>query len=288
MLPVKRYGQIEYIVGCIKISFLVALILLNVIINARQLYTSSRFWTYEDPFAFGNWIMVVRNDSTSPVVYEGSKATFAAFWTGMSVCFFSLMGWEIILLTAPENKDLGQEETVKLSCRKLSLRVILLYCLAVFTVGLNVPSNDAPLQSLTINQVSTGQNSIFVLAAIRGRIPFLPNFLNGFFIFSAFFTGCNALFCSGRLIHAIAGREDAWPGWKPAQSLKTRLQRTHWGGPMNAIFASWLFGFLAYMAVTKPASNAPDGSDSLSATTAVSLACNCLRFEEQVTLTSRC
>jgi amino acid transporter len=263
MLPAKRYGQMDYIVGCIKITFLVALIMINTIANDQ----ADPFRYYRAPYGFGKTTMTVRYDAEPPVVYEGSKATFAAFWTGLSVCFFSLLGWDVILVTAPENKDLSREETVKLSGRKLGLRVVLLYCLAVFTAGLNVPSDDSPLKSLSISGVLAGQNSIFVLAAIRSGIPFFPHFLNGFFIFSAFFTGCNALYCSGRLLHAIACRHDAWPEWKMAQSLKSRLERTQWGVPTNAIITSWLVGFLAYMSVGKP----EEGDPHRSATTDVSL-----------------
>jgi amino acid transporter len=267
LLPVKYYGRVEYLVGSVKITFLVALIMINVVVNARQAFHSSRFWTYSYPYDFGKAFMLVKNDTVPPVIYEGSKATFAAFWTAMSVSFFSVMGWDIMFVTAPENKDPETNETVKISARKLALRVMLLYCLAVFTVGLNVPSDDAPLAAYEFSDINAGQNSLFIISAIRERIPFLPHFLNGFFIFSAFCTGCNALFCSGRLLHAIASRSDAWPHWGPIQSLKRRLELTQLGIPRNAIIVSWLLCFLSFMAVTKPA----DGSDNRSPTTTVSV-----------------
>jgi amino acid transporter len=242
LLPAKKYGQMEYVVGSIKLTFLVVLILFNVVIAARS--GQLAFWTWNKPYGFAKTTFTVREGVDLP---EGPRSTFAAFWTGLSTCFFSMMGWDVILVTAPENKDLRKEETVKISSRKLALRVVVLYCLAVFTVGLNVPSDDPPLRSVTINDVKGGQNSIFIIAAIRAHVPFMPHFLNGFFIFSAFFTGCSALYCSARLLHAIASREDAWPEWRVAQSIRTRLERTRWGVPTNAVIVSWLFGFLAYM-----------------------------------------
>jgi len=165
--------------------------------------------------------------------------------------FFSLMGWDIILLTAPENRDLQREETIKISTRKIALRVIVLYTLAVFAVGLNIPYSDAGLRNLTINGVWGGRSSAFVLAAIREHVIGLPHVLNGFFIFSACTTGINSLYGASRLLHAIASLRDAWPQWSWMESIRSRLERTRLGVPMNAVFVSWLFGFIAFSSVNQ-------------------------------------
>ncbi|KAK4210658.1 amino acid permease-domain-containing protein [Rhypophila decipiens] len=208
--------QMEYIFGSLKLVLLVIFILINTILNARQRYHDSRFWTYESPLGFAQQDdMVV----TSQVTLHGSTSTFVALWTAMVTSFFSLMGWDVILLTAPENRDLARDETIKMSTRKITLRVMLLYALAVFTVGLNVPANDAQLRNLTLNGVGGGSTSVFVLAAIREHVVGFPHFLNGFYIFSACTTGIASLYSASRILHAIASLRDAWPSYTWAEAI---------------------------------------------------------------------
>jgi len=248
LLPVRQYGRLEYIFGCIKITFLVALIMINVVLSARQRFHQTRFWTYETPWGFATTTFTARAGTAGqpPIVYTGPTGQFAAFWTTMVTSFFSLMGWDLILLTAPENRHLQREETIKISTRKIALRVIVLYTLAVFAVGLNIPYTDEGLRNLTINGVWGGHSSAFVLVAIREHVVGLPHFLNGFFIFSAATTGINSLYGASRLLHAIASLRDAWPQWAWMESIRSRLERTRLGVPMNAVFVSWLFGFIAF------------------------------------------
>ncbi|KAM7185596.1 Amino acid permease domain containing protein [Naviculisporaceae sp. PSN 640] len=250
LLPVRKYGQMEYLSGSVKLFLLVIFILINTILNARQRFHSSRFWTYESPLGFSTDKMVV----TSEVTLHGSTSTFLAFWTAMITSFFSLQGWDVILLTAPENRDVARDETIKMSTRKITLRVMLLYALAIFTVGLNVPSDDAQLQNLTLNGVGGGSTSVFVIAAIREHVVGLPHFLNGFYVFSACTTGIASLYSASRILHAIASLREAWPAWGWAEAIRSRLERTHFGVPMNSVMVSWLFGFLAFLS-TKPESS---------------------------------
>jgi amino acid transporter len=180
-------------------------------------------------------------------VITGSVGKFAATWTAMTTTLFSLMGWEIILFTAAENKDLKRNETIKLASRKIAIRVLMLYTLAAFTVGLNVPFNDSNLRDLTINGVSGGQNSIFIIAAVREHVQFLPHLMNAFYIFSSTSTAINDLYSASRMLHALASIREAWPEWGPFESIRGRLERTRLGVPMNAVFVSWLVGFLAFL-----------------------------------------
>src|SRR3989337_1551075 len=105
-----------------------------------------------------------------------------------------MTGMEVILYTAAENRDLRRAESIKMATRKLSLRVIILYVLAIFTVGLNVPHDDPNLYDPPELTVRGGQNSVFILAAIRERVIGFPHFFNGFFIFCACSCGFNCLY----------------------------------------------------------------------------------------------
>ena len=243
LLRVRIYGEIEYIIGCIKMVFIVGLIMFNIVNNAR---TGTYFKYYQKPYGFESRGF----SSTSGTIYEGGSAHFAAMWSAMTVTIFSMIGFEAVSITAPENKDLETEESIKLATRKTSLRIILLYTLGIFVVGLNVPYDDPQLVDTNVNSFANGAHSAFVVAAVRQGIRGFPGFFNGFFIFSATSAGLNALYLSSRLLHALANVGAVWPSWPMAQSLRRRLERTSESGvPRAAVLTSWLFGWLGLLAV---------------------------------------
>jgi len=230
--------------------FVVGLILFNTILNARQKFHKTRFWTYETPWGFARKDFIVKSnpDGSPKTTYTGSLGGLTSFWSAMTTTIFSLTGWELIFYTADENKDLRKEETTKIASRKLSLRLLLLYSLATFTVGLNVPYDDEHLSNLTLLGISGGQNSVFIIAAIRERVKWIPHLLNGFFIFSACSTGINCIYAASRTLHALASNRDAWPSGSVSESIRSRLERTRLGVPMAAVFVSWLVAFVSFLA----------------------------------------
>jgi amino acid transporter len=232
--------------------FIVGLILFNTIINAREKFHDARFWTYESPNGFSRDVFVARADSSgnATITLTGALGGLTSFWSTMTVTVFSMIGMDVILYTAPENQDLRRDETIKLATRKLSMRVILLYVLAVFTVGLNVPYGDKQLDDSTLLGVQGGQNSAFIIACIREHVTGLPHLFNGFFIFSAASCGINCLYASSRALHALASIPAAWPeGEFFQETVRGRLARTRMGVPMNAVFVSWLITLLAFLSV---------------------------------------
>ncbi len=171
-------------------------------------------------------------------------------WSAMNTIFFSLQGFFTVSVTAAENKHVDRDETIKIATRKIALRVIILYTLVVFTTGLNVPYNDVNLQDSSISSIRRGQNSPVIISCVRNGLIGWPHFFNAFFIFSAFSTGVNGLYISSRLLHALASIRNVWPaaGW--ASKFKMRLERTNDSGvPVDAVFVSWLFAFLGFLAV---------------------------------------
>lgn len=252
LLPVHWYGRVEYVFGSLKIIFIVGVIMFNTILNARKKFHSSRFWTYEDPYSFARRTFIVKayEDGSPRITLTGALGGLASFWTAMTTTLFSLMGWEMILYTAAENRDLQRVETIKIATRKITLRVMLLYSLAAFTVGLNVPYDDENLRDLTLLGVSGGQNSVFIIATILEHVKAFPHFFNGFFIFSACSTGINALYGASRALHALASIRDAWPSGPMFESIRSRLERTHHGVPMNAVFVSWLVTLVSFLSTT--------------------------------------
>lgn len=250
LLPVRLYGEIEYYVGCVKVVVMVSLILFNVVISGKNVEngtTTGRFFTYQSPYGFFSNQTVVTT-STDTYTYTGDAGRLAGMWSALNTIFFSFEGFATVAVTAAENKDLDKDETIKMSSRKAPLRVILLYSLLIFTVGLNVPYTDPNIKDTTISSIRRGENSPFVIACVRAGVVGWPHFLNAFFIFSATSTAINALYIASRLLHALASIRNVWPqtGW--AFKIKTRLEKTNSKGvPVAAVFLSWMLGFLGFL-----------------------------------------
>lgn len=252
MLPVRQYAEIEYFFGTLKMVFISGLIFFNIILSALQpVAHDSHFWTWNKPWGFSSPGFPLAADENMKVSksIEGGAGTFVSLWTGITSVIFSLIGFETIAISGPENKDLEKYETIKIASKKLFVRITVLYTFATFAGGLNVPQDDRYLVEARFSSIRGGQNSLFVLAAVRNQLVGWPNFFNGFFIFSACASGINCLYNASRLLHALASIPEAWPLW--AQSWRRRLERTSSRGvPYATIFVSWMFGLLSFLAVS--------------------------------------
>ena len=249
LLPVKQYGQLEYFFGTIKITFISLLIVFNVVISGMQpVPHGNHFWTWNKPYGFASDDFLIHPSQKNGPVLTGDGGRFLALWTSVVAAVFSFVGFETIAITAAENEDLEKHETVKLATKKLTLRITILYILGTFTGGLNVPYNDPNLINIQLTEIRGGQNSVFVLAAVRNHIRVWPSIFNAFFIFSASTSGVHALYNASRLLHALASIPEAWPLW--FQNTRRRLERTTaYGVPLGTVTVSWCIGLIAFLAV---------------------------------------
>jgi yeast amino acid transporter len=144
---------------------------------------------------------------------------------------------------------LRTEETVKIGTRKIALRIILLYSLATFTVGFNVPYTYPLIVDHKIISFGYGQNCVFVISTVLNRLRGWPYFINDFIIFSATTAGANGLYNASRTLHAMANIPEVWPEFAPIQTLRRRLQRTSYGVPHAAVLFSATLGMIGFLAV---------------------------------------
>ena len=246
MLPVKHLGQLEYIFGTVKMLFIILLIVLNVGLHIRQSTGHKAFWTYNDPYSFAAPNITLPNGQ----VETSGGGRLGAMWDAMLTCLFGMIGFETIAITAHENKDLRTEETIKIATRKISLRIITLYSLATFAVGLNVPYTYPLIRDTAVISFGYGQNSVFVISTVLNRLTGWPYFINDFVIFSATTAGANGIYNASRTLHALASIPDVWPSWGPVQSIRRRLEKTTYGVPHAAVCASSLCGMLGFLAAS--------------------------------------
>lgn len=249
LLPVRNYGQIEYVIGTIKITFISFLIVFNIIVSAVQpVKHKNHFWTWNKPYGFASDKFLVRPGQENGPVMTGDGGRFLALWTSIVASVFSFVGFETIAITAAENEDLEKHETIKLATKKLSLRITILYIFATFCGGLNVPYTDPNLISIQTTEIKGGSNSVFVLSAVRNHIRVISSVFNGFFIFSAASSGIQYLYMASRSLHALASIPEAWPLW--FQNSRRRLERTTaYGVPLATVTVSWSIGLVAFLAV---------------------------------------
>jgi amino acid transporter len=118
LVPVRQFGQLEYIFGTIKMLFIILMILLNIILHIVQPVKHGAFWTYKEPYGFATRNITLPNER----VVSGGAGRLGGMWEAMTTCLFGMIGFETVAITAAENKDLRTEETIKIATRKISLR----------------------------------------------------------------------------------------------------------------------------------------------------------------------
>lgn len=123
-------------------------------------------------------------------------------------------------------------ESMKMAARKISIRIVTLYVLAILTASFVVPY-DHPF--LNTDSQSAGSHSVFIIAPIEAGIPSVVNFINAIFVLSTFTCGVDALYAASRVLHTLALRNQTGP-----EFITRRLKRCMWGVPTNAVLVSGL------------------------------------------------
>ncbi|KAL9111009.1 MAG: hypothetical protein Q9227_004442 [Pyrenula ochraceoflavens] len=103
---------------------------------------------------------------------------------------FAYIGMDIVAATASESKALVNCESMKMAARKISLRVVTLYVMAVLTASFLVP-RDHPF--LNGKGQSVGSHSIFIIAVVEAGLPGLAHFCNAVFVVSSFTCAINSI-----------------------------------------------------------------------------------------------
>jgi amino acid transporter len=128
---------------------------------------------------------------------------------------------------------------MKMAARKINIRIITLYSLAVLAASFMVPM-DHPF--INGKGQSVGSHSVFLIAVVEAGIPMAAHFFNAVFVFSSFTCAINSLYVASRVLHTLALREQTGPDF-----ITLRLQQTRSGVPVRAVLATagmMLIGFM--------------------------------------------
>jgi len=214
---VRGYGEVEFLLGCIKVVAIIGFIILGVIIDCGGVPTDTRGYIgahyWHDPGAFRN----------------GFKGFCSVFVTAS----FAFGGTELVGLAAAEAAN--PRKTIPKATKQVFWRITLFYVISLFLLGLIVPSDNPDL-----SQASGGATrySPFVLSFRLAGIKVLPSIFNAVITLSVISVANSCTFASTRTVQALCAR-----GMGP--SIFARVDSK--GRPYMVLIVTLLFGCLAYI-----------------------------------------
>lgn len=224
MFGAKGYGEVEFILGTIKVVAIIGFIILGVIIDCggvptdKRGYIGAHYW--HNPGAFRN----------------GFKGFCSVFVTAA----FAFAGTELVGLAAAESDN--PRKAIPKATKQVFWRICLFYVISLFLLGLIVPSDDPNLSS------ASGGNtrySPFVRSFQLAGIKILPSIFNAVITISVISVANSCTYGSTRTIQALCA-SGMGPKWLARVDKK--------GRPYMAVILALLFGCLAYVNEAKAGS----------------------------------
>ena len=222
---VKWYGEVEFFFGFLKVLLILGLVIVGLVIDLGGAPNHDRlgFRYWKDPGPFAERFVT------------GSTGKFLAFWKCVSSVVYSFGGVNLVPLLAGETKN--PRSSIYRALKRILVRVLILYFLAVFILSLIVPYNDKSIASPTGNAAG----SAWVIAVQRSGIKVLPHIINAVVLTSALSAANLGLIHASRSLFRLASN-----GQAPKIFLKTNKHGLPWVG---VVFAA-LFLPLSYLSVS--------------------------------------
>lgn len=189
-----------------------------------------------------------------------SKARFFGFWAVLTQASFSYGGMEGLasICLEAENRackmQISQEyelrflytarKTMKTAVRTIFYRIVGLYVLAIFAVGLCVKRDDPNLLRANAEGAGTAAQSPFVVVITLAGVKVLPSIINAVVLTSAFSSGNEFLYASSRALFMLSQQ-----GQAPRIFGKILPN----GVPVFALGFTALFSLLAFLSVSASA-----------------------------------
>ncbi|TRX93258.1 hypothetical protein FHL15_005837 [Xylaria flabelliformis] len=225
---IRVYGEVEFVFAILKILLVVFLIILGLIIDLGGIpgtpAIGGRFW--RDPGPFVEHIAV------------GHFGEFLGFWSVMTGAVFSFAGVESLAMAAAETRN--PRRAIPAACKRVFLRIVIFYVLAIIIVGLLVASNDDRLNDSS----GSAAQSPFVIAASAAGIPAIPSVVNAIVITSAWSSSNQSLLAGTRVLYGLALKK---------QAPKVFLRTTSWGVPYLCVLFFTPFMFLSFLTLSNAA-----------------------------------
>ncbi|EED80561.1 predicted protein [Postia placenta Mad-698-R] len=173
LLPSRMYGEFEFWFSCLKVGTITTLFLSCLLIDvgaghAQAIPPTSSHLTQH--ILFKDWDPPFAN---SYLGICGVKGQFLGFLAVLNQAAFSFFGSEVPGIAAGEVIDATRN--VPRALKHVWVRIILIYILSIFAVGLTVPQTSVGLRA----NASNGFSSPFVIALSRAKWTVLLHVLFG-------------------------------------------------------------------------------------------------------------
>ncbi|KAI9872896.1 MAG: hypothetical protein M1830_001074 [Pleopsidium flavum] len=225
---VRFFGEFEFWLSSIKVTVIVALIILSLVLALGGGPDGDRkgFRYWKKPGAFATYIET------------GDSGRFLALWSTMVTATFAYLGTELVGVTVGEAQN--PRKTIPRAIKLTFYRILFFYVLSVLLLGMLVPYDSKEL--IFANKASrTASASPFVVAIKLSGIHALPGILNGCILLFVFSAANSDLYIASRTIYGLAVE-----GKAPRFLAHTDRR----GVPVYALGVSAAFSLLAFMNVS--------------------------------------
>ncbi|KAI5303753.1 hypothetical protein KEM56_007224 [Ascosphaera pollenicola] len=227
LMPVSCYGEIEFWFSLIKCITVIGFMIFGICINAgvgREGYIGFKYW--HNPGAFAPFKEDVIGPDRLPL------CKFVGFWAVLVQAGFSYQGTELVGIAAGETQD--PRKSVPSAIKKTFYRIIFLFVLTVFFIGILIPYTDPSL----LSDAQDASASPMVIAAKRAGVSVLPDLINAVLL-TVVLSAANSNVYSGSRVLVGLANDGAAPMF---------LRYTNrYGVPVFAVMCTAAFGLLGFL-----------------------------------------
>ncbi|KAF8840423.1 general APC amino acid permease [Paxillus ammoniavirescens] len=209
---VRRFGEVEFVFGFIKLTMITVLILIGLVIDLGGAPKHDRlgFRYWKDPGPFARAGLVSNRDLDQ------------------------FLGFFAAVVTESPRRN------VAMAIRKTFYRILIFYLGGILIAGMIISSNDPdllkPFSDSTLGNVT---ESPFVIAMRNASIKTMPSVVNAGLVTSAFSAANSHSFAASRVLEALAYKRQA-----PAI-----FEATYNDTPIAAVLFTCSFGLLSFMSL---------------------------------------
>lgn len=225
-LPVSFYGEMEFWFASIKVITVIGFMIFAICVDCGvgdQPYLGFHNWVHPGPFA--PYLL----DS------DGSLAKFVGFWAVLIKAGFAYQGTELVGIAAGETEN--PRKNVPSAIRKTFYRILFLFCLTIFFIGLLVPYDNQEL----LTDASDASASPLVIAAKLAGVNVLPSIINAVLLTAVLSAANSNVYCGSRILLGLA--QDHFAPRVIARSTAS-------GVPYVAVVITAAFGLLGFINVS--------------------------------------
>ncbi|KAK2857308.1 hypothetical protein FQN49_004827 [Arthroderma sp. PD_2] len=230
LLPVNFYGEVEFWFSSIKVITVVGFMIFAICMNAGvgdQGYIGFRYW--REPGAFSPYLLdVIGADRIS-------LGKFLGFWSVLVQAGFSYQGTELVGIAAGETQN--PRKAVPSAIKKTFYRILFLFVLTVFFIGIVIPSDNENL----VSDKTDASASPFVIAARLAGVQTLPSIINAVLLTVVLSAANSNVYCGSRILVGLASEQCA---------PKILKWTTRGGVPIVAVMVTSAMGFLGFLNVS--------------------------------------